>query len=179
MSRRTGPNGACRPRQAVSSLLLGLLLLACSAACRLGPDTAARTAGAPNEPELPSVGASAKMQGWEVTLLKFGLYERLAPDRTPAPDAHDVLVVADLRIRNLQNRPDDFTPRDFVLRVGDGRQVTPAAETAQIERGLSPRETLQPGQTTERRVVFEVPPDAQDLVLEALELEFSVPAPRS
>jgi hypothetical protein len=117
-----------------------------------------------------------KLQGWEVTLLAFGPYERFSPGPS-ASQARGALVVGELRITNIQNRPADLTLSDFVLRAGDGRRFEPAAETATVERGLVAVETVQPQETIERRVVFDVPLDARDLALEALEIEFSVPSP--
>jgi hypothetical protein len=48
---------------------------------------------------------------------------------------------------------------------------------APVERALAPRETVQSLQAVERRVVFELPNDARDPVLEALEIEFNIPWP--
>jgi hypothetical protein len=125
--------------------------------------------------ELARVGERVKFQGWEVTLIDFGPYERFSSGQPPAALPQGVLVVADLRITNIQNRLSEFTPNDFALRSSDGREFKAAAQTASIERGLAPRQTVQPRATTENRVAFDVPPDATHLVLEALEIEFSVP----
>ena len=157
--------------------LIGVLLL-------VGDGRSWPQRGLPGQPareaaggsRFAQVGETVKLQGWEVTLLDFGPYERFSPG-PPASQARGVLVVGELRITNIQNRPADLTLSDFALEAGDGRRFEPAAETATVERGLVAVETVQPQETIERRVVFDVPPDARDLVLEALEIEFSVPAP--
>ena len=122
------------------------------------------------------VGETVKLQGWEVTLLGFGLYERFSSSPPLAPKTGGVLMVADLQIKNIQSRTSDFTLNDFVLKAGDGRRFGPAPETTNIERGLVAGETVQPDQRTDKRVVFDVSPNARDLVFEALEIEFTVPA---
>src|SRR5215208_3930404 len=115
------------------------------------------TQPAPQEPELPGPGDTVKFQGWEITMVSV----------TPRADR----VVADLRIRNIQNRPATFTPHDIVLRTIDRRAIEPAPWTAGLERGLLPREELPPGGTTERRVGFDAPAGAGPLILEAFEIE--------
>jgi hypothetical protein len=106
--------------------------------------------------------------------MDFGPYERFPSDQAPAALAQGILVVAELRITNIQNRVSEFTPNDFALRSADGREFRAAPQTASIERGLPPRQTVQPRATTENRVAFDVPLDSTQLVLEALEIEFSV-----
>ena len=130
-----------------------------------------------DDAKLAQIGETVKLQGWEVTLLGFGPYERFSSGPPLAPKTGGVLMVADLQIKNIQSRTSDLTLNDFALKAGDGRRFEPAAETANIERGLVAQETVQPDQRTEKRVVFEVAPDARDLVFEALEIEFTVPAP--
>jgi hypothetical protein len=137
----------------------------------LGGETAP---GAGGDPDYPHIGETVKLQGWEVTLLAFGPYES-TPGELP-PDMQATLMMADVRIRNIQNRASDYRLEDLVLRTNDGRRVPPDARTGGIEGGLSASETLQPLEVSERRVLFDVPADAGDLVLEVLEVQFRVPA---
>jgi hypothetical protein len=133
------------------------------------------TRGAAGDSRFAQVGETVKLQGWEVTLVDFGPYERFSPGPS-ASSLGGTLLVADVRIKNIQNRTGDFAPNEFALRTGNGRRFGPAAETANVERGLAAAETVPPGQTSEKRVVFDVPPDARDLRFEALEIEFAVRA---
>jgi hypothetical protein len=121
------------------------------------------------------LGETVRLQGWEVTLLDFGRYDRFSSGPAPASDARGGLVLAELRIKNIQSRAADFSRNDFALQSGDGRRFAPAAETATVERGLVDAETVPPGETAEKRLVFDLPPDARNLLFEALEIEFAVP----
>ncbi len=138
----------------------------------------APAAGAPaGKPELARIGQAASLRGWEVTLSDFGPYDRFSPGKPPATKAQGVLIVADMKIKNLQNSTSNFTTNDFSLKSGDGREFKPAGQTGTIERGFVISQTVQPGLTTENRVVFDIAPDAKDLVFTALGIQFSVPAP--
>jgi Domain of unknown function (DUF4352) len=131
----------------------------------------------PGKAELARVGQTASLRGWEVTLLDLGQYDRFSAGKPPATKGQGLLVVPDMRIKNLQNSTSNFTTNDFTLRSGDGREFKPAAQTASIDRGFLVAQTVQPGLTTENRVVFDIAPDAKDLVFTALGVQFSVPAP--
>jgi hypothetical protein len=138
------------------------------------PAPAGQAAG---KPELAKVGQTASLKGWEVTVTDFGPYDRFAPGKAPAPPPQGKLVVADMRVKNLQNATSNFTQGDFSLKAGDGREFKPAGQTATIERGFVVSQTVQPGLVTENRVVFDIAPDAKDLVFNALGMQFSVPNP--
>jgi hypothetical protein len=130
--------------------------------------------------EQPSLLAWAKprpLRGWELTLLDFGPYDRFSAGKPPTPKGQGALVVADMRIKNLQNSTSNFTTNDFSLKSGDGREFKPVGQTATIDRGFMVSQTVQPGLASENRVVFDIAPDAKDLVLTALGMQFSVPAP--
>jgi hypothetical protein len=58
--------------------------------------------GAPASTSNATVGQTASLGGWEVTLLDFGPYERF-DQKVPATKAQGKLVVADLRVKNTQN----------------------------------------------------------------------------
>ena len=153
---------------ALAILVVGLLF---ATGCQSGPRQAS-SRGAPVEPTLPGIGEPVKFQGWEVTLLRFAPHERPQPSGASA-----TLVIAELRLRNIQNRSASFTPNDFIVKTADRRSLKPATATATLERGLTTGEELPPGGVTERRVAFEVPSGDAPLILEALEIEFSLPAP--
>jgi Domain of unknown function (DUF4352) len=127
--------------------------------------------------ELARVGQTASLRGWELTLLDFGPYDRFSAGKPPTPKGQGALMVADMRIKNLQNSTSNFTLNDFVLKSGDGREFKAAGQTGSIDRGFLISQTVQPGLTTENRVVFDIAPDAKDLVFTALGMQFSVPAP--
>ena len=153
---------------ALTILVVGLLF---TSGCQSGARQSS-SRGAPVEPKPPGIGEPVKFQGWEVTLLGF------VPDERPqASSASGILVIAELRLRNLQNRPAGFTPSDVILNTADGRSLRPSTATATLGRGLTTREELPPGAVAERRVAFEVPPGATPLILEVLEIEFSLPTP--
>lgn len=125
---------------------------------------------------VPSVGQTLQQGGWEVTLLDFGPYGRFAATK-PATAAQGKLMVADMRIKNLQSSTSNFSTNDFELKSGDGRAFKPAGQTGTIERGFFLAQTVQPGLTTENRVVFDIDPSAQGLSFTALRITFSVPNP--
>lgn len=129
------------------------------------------------KPEVAKVGQTASLRGWEVTLSDFGPYDRFTSGKAPAPPPQGKLVVADMKIKNLQNSTSNFTQGDFSLKSDDGREFKPAGQTATIERGFVISQTVQPGLVTENRVVFDIAPDAKDLVFNALGMQFSVPNP--
>lgn len=129
----------------------------------------------PAPTSVPKVGETIAASGWEVRLLDFGPYERFSPDRPPATKGQGKLVVADMRIRNLQNSTSNFTQNDFELKSSDGRTFRPAGQTASIDRGFVITQQVQPGLVTENRVVFDVDPAARGLTFTALKIQFSVP----
>lgn len=157
--------------------LLGLLVLLGGGPLVLEQQRSSQLArGAANDLRGAQVGETVKLQGWEVTLLDFGVYDPPSSGLSPSTDPQGVFIRADLQIKNLQSRASDFTLRDFMLRAGDGRSFNPAAATATVERGLIAAETVLPGQTVNKRIVFDVPLDIRDLLFEALEIEFVIPA---
>lgn len=123
---------------------------------------------------LPTVGQTASLGGWEVTLLDFGPYERFDQSKAPTA-AQGKRVVADMRIKNLQTSTSNFTQSDFELKAADGRTFKPDSVTASIQRGFMISQQVQPGLTTENRVVFDIAPTAQGLTFTALKMVFSVP----
>lgn len=140
------------------------------------PAEAAKPTDAP-KPTLAQIGQTVSLGGWEITLADFGPYEKFSPGKPPATKAQGKLVVADMKIKNLQNTSSNFTTGDFSLKSGDGRTFQPSGQTASIERGFLIAQTVQPGLTTENRVVFDVDPAAKDLTFNALKMVFSVPNP--
>lgn len=126
---------------------------------------------------LGKVGQTASLRGWEITLLDFGPYERFAPDKPPVTKAQGRLVVADLRIKNLQTSTSNFTTNDFVLKSADGRSFQSAGQTATIDRGFLISQTVQPGLTTENRVVFDVDPAIKTFTFVGLGTQFEVAVP--
>lgn len=127
-----------------------------------------------NKSQMATSGQTVQLGGWEVTLLDFGPYDRFSPGKPAATKSQGVLVVADMRIKNLQNSTSNFTQNDFILKAGDGREFKPAGQTATIDRGFVISQTVQPGLTTENRVVFDIDPAAKDLTFTALKITFSV-----
>lgn len=161
----------------VSLVGLAIVLIAVSrVGLKPGQQFSGQQGAGPADPsEYARVGETVKLQGWEVTLLDVGPYERFSTGQPPSSPSGGVLVVANMRIRNIQNRPSGLGPENFVLKAGDGREFRSAAQTGSLQDGLATRVTVQSDQTIDVRVAFEVPHDARDLVLEALEIEFSVP----
>jgi hypothetical protein len=126
---------------------------------------------------LPKVGETTKQQGWELTLVAFGPYDRFAPVNPAATKNQRALLVADMRIKNLQTSPRDFTLSDFTLKAGDGREFKAAEQTATIEKGFVTSQAVQPGLTAETRVVFAADPTLKVFTLAALGMQFEVQAP--
>ena len=125
---------------------------------------------------LAQVGQTVSLGGWDVTLLDFGPYDRF-DQRKPSTNAQGTRVVADMRIKNTQARTSNFTQTDFELKSSDGRSFKPDSVTASIARGFVVSQQVQPGLTTENRVVFDIDPAAQGLTFTALKMVFSVPSP--
>ncbi len=125
---------------------------------------------------LARIGETVKLQGWEVTLLDFAPYQGASSSPSGTSEVRGSLLAADVRVRNIQSRESEYSLRDFAVRTGDGRTFGPSPETARIERGLVTGETVQSLETSEVRVLFDVPADARDLVLQVLEVEFGIPA---
>jgi hypothetical protein len=141
------------------------------------PQAAEKSAEKPAEakPAVASIGQTVSLRGWEVTLLDFGPWERFAPQTAPSPPPQGRLVVADMRVKNLQNSTSNFTSGDFSLRSADGREFKPDGKSATIERGFFLSQTVQPGLVTENRVVFDVDPGAKGMSFTALGMRFDVP----
>lgn len=129
------------------------------------------------KPAPAKVGQTATLRGWELTLTDFGPYERFAPDKPPATKAQGALLVADMKIKNTQNSTSNFTTNDFALKSADGREFKAAGQTATIERGFMITQTVQPGLTTENRVVFDVDPAVKAFTLTGLGMLFEVQVP--
>jgi hypothetical protein len=121
-------------------------------------------------------GQTATLGGWEVTLLDFGPYDRFSQQKPPT-QPQGKRVVADMRIKNMQNSSSNFTTNDFELKTADGRTFKPDSVTASIDRGFVISQSVQPGLTTENRVVFDIDPAATGLTFTALKMVFSVPNP--
>jgi len=131
-------------------------------------------AAKPAAPPAATIGDTVAKGGWEVTITNFGPYEDFGA-RPASPPPQGKLVVAEFTAKNLQQRISNFTTNDFTLQTGDGRKFTPAGPTASIDKGFVISQTVQPGLTTNNRVVFDIDPAATDLTLTALGIPFHVP----
>jgi hypothetical protein len=158
------------------AIVLGALIAFGASQAKPAQQSVSGTAGTPGT-TLAGIGQTATLGGWEVTLLDFGPFERFSPGKAPTPQPQGKLIVADLRIKNLQNSTSNFTQSDFVLKADDGREFKPAGQTATIDRGFVISQTVQPGLTTENRVVFDVDPAVSSLVFTALKMQFGVQNP--
>jgi hypothetical protein len=156
-------------------VVLGLILVVL-AVTRKHPD--APVMGTTTKTEaVGSIGQTVTNGNWSVTLMDFGPWDRFAPGKTPSPAPQGKLLVADLRIANKHTATSNFTQSDFELKTGDGRSFKPAQWTASIDRGFVISQTVQPGLTTENRVVFNMDPRATGLTLVLLGTRWSVPVP--
>lgn len=131
-------------------------------------------AGSSGTAQLPTVGQTASKGGWEVTLVAFGPYEQFA-SRPPSTPPQGKLVVAEFTAKNLQNGTSNFTTNDFEIEAGDKRKFQPAGQTASIDKGFVVSQQVQPGLSTDNRVVFDMDPAAENLVLHVLGLQFKLP----
>jgi hypothetical protein len=123
---------------------------------------------------LAQVGQTAAKGGWEVSVVRYGPYAVFG-GRAPNPPPQGKLMVVEFVAKNTQNRTSNFTTNDFSIEAGDKRKFAPAGATASIDKGFFITQTVQPGLTTENRVVFDLDPSARDLTLHALGLDFKLP----
>jgi hypothetical protein len=81
-------------------------------------------------------------------------------------------VAAKIRLRNLRNSQASYYDRDFTLRAGDRRVFEPVYQQLGITSG-EPADALivQPGLALESLVVFDLAPDARDLVFRAIGID--------
>jgi len=115
--------------------------------------------------------------GWDVLVVEFGTFGDLAQGRSPTPSPQGRLLVADVRITNKQQAPSSVTLNDFVLRTDDGYVFRPGLQTASIDPGLMLGRLIQPGESLESRVVFDVDPPFKAFTLTALQTEHRVRVP--
>jgi hypothetical protein len=160
-----------------------VLIVACTAIVSNQPKPQQQVSGEspaktdPNKPALAKVGQTATLRGWELTLSDFGPYERFEPAKPPVTKAQGVLLVGDMRIKNIQTSTSNFTMNDFSLKSADGREFKAAVQTATIERGFMITQIVQPGLTTENRVVFDVDPTEKAITFTGLGMQFDVQVP--
>lgn len=162
---------------------LGLMILvvACSVMVANRPQPQQQVSGqavtsSDGKPQLAKVGQTTTLKGWELTLSDFGPYERFAPDKPPVTQAQGRLLVADMRIKNLQDSTSNFTTNDFKLKAPDTREFAPTGQTAVIARGFLISQAVQPGLITENRVVFDVDPAVKAFTFTGLGMQFEVQA---
>jgi hypothetical protein len=129
------------------------------------------------KPTLAKIGQTTSLKGWELTLSDFGPFDRFSPSKPPATKAQGALLVADMKIKNLQNSTSNFTSGDFVIKSPDGREFKSSGQTATIERGFMITQTVQPGLTTENRVVFDADPAVKAFTFTGLGMQFEVAVP--
>jgi hypothetical protein len=142
----------------------------------VGNPQTAPIAGRPqsSSADLVSVGQPVAQGGWEVTVTDFGPFSTFSNRQVSPPPQGKLLVVA-FTAKNLQSRTSNFASHDFELRAPDGRKFAPAGSTASIEKGFVLSQTVQPGLSTENRVVFDVDPAVNDWTLQALGIQFRLP----
>jgi hypothetical protein len=120
---------------------------------------------------------SAAPDGWDVLVVEFGSFGDIAQGRSPTPPPQGRLLVADVRITNRQQVLSNVTLNDFALKTDDGYVFKPALQTANIDPGLMLGRLIQPGESLESRVVFDVDPPFKAFTLTALHTEHRVRAP--
>lgn len=164
-------------------LVLGIglivILVATSAGRGSSPQTttaqgAAGTRSAPAanpRAEAAPIGDTAQRGNWEMTVVKFGPWDQFA-SRPPSTSAQGRLMVVEFTAKNLHQQTSQFGTQDFVIEAGDGRKFQPASATASIDKGFTITQRVQPGLTTENRLVFDLDPAASDLVLIGLGMYF-------
>jgi hypothetical protein len=158
------------------AVAIGTLILVGSRPLGLGgPLSIQPPSEAASDSRFARIGETVKLQGWEVTLLDFAPYQGASSGPSGTSGVRGSLFVADVRVTNIQSRASEYSLKDFAVRAGDGRRFGPSPDTWSIERALVTGETVQSLETSERRVLFDVPADARDLVLQVLEVEFGIP----
>jgi hypothetical protein len=115
--------------------------------------------------------------GWDVFLVNFGEYHDASPRQTGPAEQERRLLVADLRITNLQQRLSTYTFNDFELRAENRRDFKPVPRTANVDHGLVFVRFSQPGVTSESRILFDVDRQFKAFTLTALKRSFRVNAP--
>jgi hypothetical protein len=121
--------------------------------------------------------ASETPSGWDVLVVEFGSFSDVTRGQSPTPAPKGRLLVADMRITNIQQVLSNVTTNDFELKADDGHVFKPALQTASIERGLILGRVIQPGEIVQSRVVFDVDPPLKAFTLTALQTEHRVRVP--
>ena len=115
--------------------------------------------------------------GWDVLVVEFRPFGEIAQGRSPTPPPQGRLLVADVRITNRQQVLSSVTLNDFVLKTDDGYVFRPGLQTASIDPALMLGRLIQPGESLESRVVFDVDPPFKSFTLTALQTEHRVRVP--
>ncbi len=118
---------------------------------------------------LPRMGEAARDESWEVTVSRFGPYQEIVGQ--PAPSTSGTFMVAEFVIANRQQRTGTLTTTNVSLEAGNGRVFQPAGQTTSVPKGFW-MTWLQPGQSAEQRVVFELDAEPTDAVLTIHGLRF-------
>ncbi len=87
-------------------------------------------------------------------------------------------VIVSLEVTNTGNQPLDFPWRDLRLADGEGRLFSPSDDATityhVYELDTSTSDELQPGLTYAFPIVFDIPPDAENLLLTSSDRVFSI-----
>ena len=149
------------------------------------PRATGGTRSAPATPTtvpLPSVGQSARKGNWQITLHQQDKRAEIPTPFGAAEVAQGEFRILTLTLANVGQRSYPLNAHDFSIRTPSGVEYAPASEasTALLGDTSGPEvlwlgATVQPGLSTDVRVIFDVPPDATGLVLDIQGVRFALP----
>lgn len=153
---------------------VGLVVLLVGGLVMLAVATSGRPrASAALTPTPAAVGDVVAQGRWEVQVLRWGDWEVFS-SRPPSTPPQGRYVVVEFAATNRHQETSNFTTNDLRLLTGDGRRFAAAAASATIDNGVFISQSVQPGLTTTNRIVFDVDPAAENLVVEILGIRFQL-----
>jgi Domain of unknown function (DUF4352) len=134
----------------------------------------------PKPTPMPAIGSEAQNGEWAIKFVQEVRMPSLGSAYSPKRAQGEFLVL-DLILTNQGKRTMSLNDWDFTVHRGEIKYSTSSDGTFALVGGNSAYEpltfgaTVQPGLSKKTRLVFDVPPGATGLVLEAASMRFAVP----